>query len=148
MRAFMKGIMQWKNYACMMFTGSVCLYGIIAFSMGDRALNLGILLQLLVISALGTLIQGIAFNPEWIIKKARYTTRMILFVVPFLIMLMAFALAFNWFPMDNMVSWFIFFGTFLATFIIMTASFEIVFRISGKRYNGLLGQYKKAQQKK
>lgn len=147
MRTFMKGLMQWKNYACMMFTGCVCIYGVIAFSTGQRALNIGVLLQLLVISALGTLIQGIVFNPEWVIKKAKYTTRIIIFIIPFLIMLMAFALGFHWFPMDSMANWLVFFGIFLAIFLIMTACFEMIFRITGKRYNGLLGQYKKARQK-
>lgn len=136
-------MIKWKNYACMMFTGCVCVYGAIALVYGEEELSIWVIFQLLILSALGTLIQGIAFVPDWIIKKAKYTTRMIIFVIPFLVLLTAFALIFRWFPADNMISWLIFIGIFLVIFVVMTLSFELAFRVTGKRYDGLLGQYKK-----
>ena len=37
---------------------------------------------------------------------------------------------------------------FIVIFIIMTIGFEVYFRIVGKKYDGLLGQYKKEREKK
>lgn len=143
MRKFIENVVTWKSYACFMFTGCVCLYGVIALLFGKTTLEIGTLFQLLLLSALGTLIQGIAFEETWLIKNTKYTTRMIIFIIPFFAMLTFFAFFFKWFPMDRMISWGIFLGIFLAIFIIMTISFELVFRMTGKKYDGLLGQYKK-----
>ena len=145
MKKFVNGMVIWKNYACMMFTGCVCLYGVIAMALGRDSLNLWVLLQMLIISALGTLIQGFAFSPDWIIKNAKYTTRMIIFTIPFLILLTVFALLFHWFPADRMINWIIFIGIFIALTLVLTLCFELAFRITGKRYDGLLGQYKKGK---
>ena len=143
MKKFISGVITWKNYACMMFTGCVCLYGAITLAQGGDSLNIWVLLQLIILSALGTLIQGIAFYPGWVIKNAKYTTRLIIFIIPFLILLTAFALIFHWFPADRMINWVVFIGIFIAITVVLTLSFELAFRITGKQYDGLLGQYKK-----
>ena len=143
MKRFIKGIVEWKSYACMMFTGAVCVYGVIAWGMGETTVRLGLLLQLLVVSLIGTLIQGIAFSEDWLIRNMAYAKRMILFVALFLPALTGFALLFRWFPTDRALSWGIFLLIFLAIFLAMVAGFELVFQITGKKYSGLLGQYKK-----
>ena len=53
---------------------------------------------------------------------------------------------FNWFPKENIGSWITFMIIFIAIFIVMTIGFEIYFRIAGKKYDGLLGQYKKERE--
>ena len=54
-------------------------------------------------------------------------------------------MGFRWFPTGNMLSWLIFLGIFFAIFVVMTLGFEIYFQIQGKKYDGLLGQYRKQQ---
>ena len=48
-------------------------------------------------------------------------------------------------PTGNMLSWLIFLGIFFAIFVVMTLGFEIYFQIQGKKYDGLLGQYREQQ---
>ena len=143
MNKFLEGVMAWKTYVCFMFSGCICVYCVITLCMGSTTLSIWSVFQMLLISALGTLIQGIAFNEEWFIKKAKYSTRIIIFVIPFLLLLTGCALLFKWFPTDEMVNWLMFVGIFLLIFIVMTLSFELFFRLTGKKYDGLLGQYKK-----
>lgn len=143
MKRFINGVMEWKKYACMMFTGTVCVYGVVVWFLGGTTIELGMLLELLVLSVLGTLIQGIAFSEDWIIRNMAYTRRMLLFVGLFLPFLTAFALIFQWFPAGELVSWAIFLLIFLVIFVVMVVSFELVFQMTGKKYDGLLGQYQK-----
>lgn len=143
MKKFLEGVITWKSYVCFMFSGCVCLYSVIALLTGERTLEIGILFQLLLLSAFGTLLQGIAFDETWVIKKAKYTTRLFIFIIPFFALLTAFAFFFQWFPTGQMMSWVIFLAIFLVIFVVMTVSFEIIFRVTGKKYDGLLGQYKK-----
>lgn len=147
MSNFMDAVIKWKTWACLMFTGTTIVYGVISVAFGREWVSVWMLLQFLVISAVGTLLQGIAFNEDWIIKKAKYTTRMFIFIVPFLAMLTLAAIVFNWFPKDDLVNWAVFLVIFLLIFVVMTVSFELVFKITGKRYDGLLGQYKEKREK-
>ena len=143
MKRFWNEIMEWKNYIGLMFTGSICVYGVIALLLGKESLELSVVGQILLISVLGTLIQGIAFAEDWVIKHMAYTKRMLLFVALFLPMLSACAVVFHWFPTTRLISWFIFIGIFLVVFVIITLMFELHFRAAGRKYDGLLGQYKK-----
>lgn len=147
MKKFLDGVMQWKTYACFMFTGSVIIYMILALCMGDSLVSLSTLFSLLIVSAVGTLIQFVAFS-EVVIKKMRYSLRMIVFCVPFLAMLIICALCYGWFPVNYAYSWIVFVGIFLVVLGGMTLGFEIYFRITGKKYDGFLGQYKKAKEEK
>lgn len=143
MKRFLKGVANWKNYASLMFTGWVCVYGLIAYLLGEREISLGVLFQILVISLVGSLIQGIAFEEEWLIRKMSYGKRMLLFVGMFLPVLSVFAALFHWFPTGELMAWGIFLLIFVVILVFMTLGFEILFRITGKKYDGLLGEYKK-----
>lgn len=143
MKRFWNGMMEWKNYAAMMFTGCICVYTVIALAMGKESMELVMVGQLLVVSLLGTLIQGAAFEENWLIRNMAYTKRMMVFVVLFLPMLSACAVVFRWFPTTQFVNWLVFIGIFLIIFLIITLLFELHFRAAGRRYDGLLGQYKR-----
>lgn len=146
MKRFFKGVLLWKNGASLMFTGSVLLYCMISLLYGEAELEISIVFSLLLLSALGTLLQFLAFT-EYVIKNVRYSLRLLIFAVPFLILLTGCAYLFRWFPMDLFQSWLIFSGIFLGIFMITSLGFEIYYRISGKKYDGLLGQYKKSRSK-
>lgn len=149
MKNFFESVLEWKSAAALMFSGSVILCAIIMSFMGQRAVPVATLASLLILSSVGTLIQYIAFGNR-AIKKLRYTLRMIIFIIPFFALLMINALCFHWFPAENIHSWLLFSLIFVAIFLIMTIGFEIHFRITGKKYDGLLGQYRqrKEQEKK
>ena len=144
MKKFLSGMMEWKSAAALLFTGSVILYVIIAAIQGKTSLELSVVSSILIISALGTFIQYVAFTDR-IIKNLRYTIRMFIFIIPFFAVLAANAYFFNWFPVESGI-WITFTVIFLSVFIIMTIGFEMYFRIMGKKYDGLLGQYRKQKE--
>ena len=128
-----------------MFTSSMIIFMIISLLFKNESVKITTILSILLFSILGSLIQYIAFT-NILIKKASYSIRLILFVIPFLAVLTLCAICFNWFPKENIGSWITFIIIFIAIFIVMTIGFEIYFRIAGKKYDGLLGQYKKERE--
>ena len=143
----MKNITKFITQISCMFTGFMMVFMIISLLFKKESIEITTLLTILLFSILGSLIQYIAFT-NFLIKKANYSTRLIIFVVPFLTILTLCAICFNWFPKDNIGSWVTFIIIFIVIFIIMTIGFEVYFRIVWKKYDGLLGQYKKEREKK
>ena len=45
-------------------------------------------------------------------------------------------------------AWAVFLGMFFLTFVGMTIGFDIYFRITGRKYDGLLGQYRREKEEK
>ena len=116
MKRFLKGVAEWKRHMCMVFTAAVCIYMAISWLYGERSVGMGILLQLLAVCVLhGSLLKDLSLC----------------------------AWAFDWFPADSLKSWGLFLLIFLVIFAVMTAGFEILFFVTGKKYGGLLGQYQK-----
>ena len=64
----------------------------------------------------------------------------------FLPLLAVTAWAFQWFPME-IESWMGFLGIFLVIFAAMTIGFEMYYRLTGRKYDGLLGQYRREKEK-
>jgi len=141
MKSIHQGIKEWFFSVCCMFTGSILLYMLITFLSGQKTINIVTLFSILILSAAGTFIQFLAFT-NYIIKKMRYTRRLLLFMLLFLPVLSLCAFCFRWFPISKVESWILFVIIFLAIFIIMTIGFEIYYHIAGQKYDGLLGQYK------
>ena len=145
MRKFAEGIVEWKTNAALMFSASVVVCAVIMKFTGNDSIPFTVLVSLLIISAIGTFLQHLAFTDR-IIKKMRYTTRMIIFFLPFLALLMANAWYFFWFPIEDTTHWLIISGIYLVVFIGGTVSFEIYFHAMGIKYDGLLGQYRKQRE--
>lgn len=145
MKRFIEASLQWKTAASLMFTGSVIISMIVFSCFGQQEISIMTLLSLLLLSALGTFLQFLAFT-DHIIKQLRYSLRLVVFAVPFLLLLTGCAYFFRWFPTEEFGSWVVFAGIFLGIFCIMTLAFEIYFRCMGKKYDGLLGQYRKQQE--
>ena len=76
------------------------------------------------------------------IRDRRYTLRLFVFAVPYLAVLSAIAAGFGWLPAAQPGAWARFSLIFLAVLLTMTLGFELYYRISGKKYDGLLGQYR------
>ena len=142
MKRFFAFVMEWKTAASFMFSGSIVIYGVVSFLLGEHTFPLSALLSLGIMSMCGTFLQLLAFSNHFF-KKMRYTLRMLVFFVPFFLILAAVAHFFAWFPTESSFSWLIFSAIFLIAFIGATVSFEIYFHFMGKKYDGLLGQYRK-----
>ena len=110
-----------------------------------QQISLVMLWTLFAVSVAATLIQGVCFS-DWIFKKLRYTWRSLLFIVLFLPTLTLTTWKAKWFPMEQAGSWAVFIGMFFLIFIVMTIGFDIYFRFTGRKYDGMLGQYRKQKE--
>ena len=145
MKQFLKGVVEWKTSACMIYTAAMFLYLVFSLIFGNDQVSITMLWALFFASAAASLIQAVCFS-TWIIKKMRYTLRSLLFVVLFLPALTLAAWKGEWFPMEEAGAWAMFIGMFFLIFIVMTIGFDIYFRITGRKYDGLLGQYRKEKE--
>ena len=147
MKQFLKGLVEWKTSACMIFTAAIFFYLFFCWVYGTREVSTTMLWTLFWVSAAASLIQAVCFS-DWIIKKMRYTRRSLLFVLLFLPTLTLAAWKGGWFPMEQTGAWAVFLGMFFLTFVGMTIGFDIYFRITGRKYDGLLGQYRREKEEK
>ena len=147
MKHFWKGVMEWKTGASLIFTGAMFFYLFFSWLFDNRTVSTTMLWTLLLVSIAASLIQGICFS-SWIIKKMRYTRRSLLFVLLFLPTLAFAAWKAEWFPMEKAGAWAMFIGMFFLIFIVMTVGFDIYFRITGRKYDGMIGQYRKEKEEK
>ncbi len=145
MKRFLKGIVEWKTSACMLFTAAMVIYLFFSLIFDNRVVSTALLWGLLLVSAAGSLIQAVCFS-DWIIKKMRYTWRSLLFVLLFLPVLSFTAWKADWFPTDQVGAWAMFIGIFFLIFAAMTVGFDIYFRITGRKYDGMIGQYRRRKE--
>jgi len=142
MKNFLTFVVEWKSAAALVFSASVVLSGAIMLLNGMYSIPINVVISLLIVSMGGTFFQLLAFG-ERIIKNVRYTIRAVIFVIPFFVLIKITARFFQWFALDNTMLWMWFSAIFLAVFIVWIVAFEIYFRVIGKKYDGLLGQYRK-----
>ena len=142
MKKFLRCVIEWKISTCIAFTASVLIYMAIAFFMGEKALPFSTMFSLLLLSAVGSFLQYLCFADR-ILHCLRYSLRLLLFTVLFLPVVAGCAWLFNWLPKENPYAWLTMLLIFLAVLIVMTVGFEIYFWLVGKRYDGLLGEYKR-----
>lgn len=145
MKNFFEGVLEWKTAAALMFSASVILCSVTLLFMGENSMPIPTLASLLIVTLIGTSLQLLAFTDR-IIKKMRYSIRMIVFAMPFLALLAANAWFFRWFLVESTSHWLIFAGIYLVVFLGGTISFEVYFHATGKKYDGLLGQYRKQRE--
>ena len=138
-------MLEWKTSAAMMFSASVALCAVILFITGESAMPISILASLLIVSMAGAFMQFLAFTGR-IIKKMRYTARVLVFAAPFFAILAGNAWFFRWFPVDGAVHWLMPVSIFFTVFVGGTIAFEIYYRAMGKKYDGLLGEYRRERE--
>ena len=145
MKKFLKGVVEWKTSACMMFTAAIFIYLLFCLIYDTHEVSTAMLWGLFWVSAAGSLIQAVCFS-DWIIKKLRYTWRSLLFVLLFLPVLALAAWKTGWFPTDQVGAWAMFIGIFFLIFLVMTVGFDIYFQVTGRKYDGLIGQYRRKKE--
>ncbi|MDO4545715.1 MAG: hypothetical protein Q4C25_06120 [Bacillota bacterium] len=142
-----KFLAQWVISLCFMFTVIQLLYLMSRFLGGQTVAPLTETLSIFLLSLVATFLQLLCFTDS-VIKKMRYSYRLGLFAVTFLPLLSLIAIVFGWIPNMYVGPWLVFLAIFVAIFIATAACFEVYFRLAGKKYDGLLGQYKKAQEER
>ena len=145
MKRFLKGVAELKTAICVLYTAAMTIYLFFCTVFGHRQISLVMLWTLLAVSAASALIQALCFS-TWIIRKMRYTLRSVLFVALFLPLLCFAAWKGEWFPMAQPGAWALFLGIFFLFFIGLTAGFEVYYRAAGKKYDGLIGQYRRQKE--
>lgn len=145
MKKFFRGLVEWKMSACVLFTAAMFIYLFFCLIYDNREVSTAMLWGLFWVSAAGSLIQGICFS-DWIIKKMRYTWRSLLFILLFLPVLSLAAWKTQWFPADQAGAWVLFIGIFFLIFLVMTVGFDLYFRVTGRKYDGLIGQYRRKKE--
>lgn len=139
LKKLLSGIIKGTAYG---FTAMMMVFAIISLFFGQGGISVYFILQIWFVAIVCAVLQGLFFT-NIIIKKMHYTFRVILFSVPFLLFLVAVAYFCRWFPVENIISWAIFFASFIFCFVFMIVFFEIYFKITGKKYDGLLNEYKR-----
>lgn len=147
MKNVIKIIGQLPKYTAYSFSMCMSVFTVIGLIAGAKTISINMLVQLFAICFVAAVLQMIAFS-EICIKKMIYIKRLALFMFPFLAVITAFALVFDWFPKENISAWLIFIGIFVLCFIISTILFEIHFKITGDKYTGILNEYKEKNNKK
>ena len=145
MKNFFETVLEWKSAAALMFSASIVLCVVVLLFLGETHVPIPMIASLLVVSAVGTFLQMLAFSDR-IIKRMRYTLRLLLFAAPFLALLAGNAWFFHWFHVEDALHWLVFASIYLVVFVGGTISFEIYFSLMGKKYDGLLGQYRKQKE--
>ena len=134
MKKFLEGAIEWKMRTCFIFTGSVFVTGIVYAVTGQSGITLLTLLGLLIVSAVGSLLQWLMVT-DVLFKKMAYPLRICLFAVPFLAVLCGCAVWCGWFPAFDIVNWAVFVGIFLLMLAGITVGFEIYYRVTGRKYD-------------
>lgn len=145
-KKFYVKVIEWKTWACMFFTATVIIYMAVSFFTGGENISLSTLLGLLIVSTGATFVQFLCFTDN-IIKKLKYSLRLLLFVVLYFPFLAGCAFLFKWFPTQYAGAWIMFGAIFIVFFVVFTICFEIYFKFTGKKYDGILGQYIKEREK-
>lgn len=141
MKKVIEIISQIPKYTAYSFSMSMVVFMVISLIVGVESMSTSRLIQLLIICIVAAILQMIAFS-DICIKKLAYTKRLVVFMFPFLVVITAFAVKFEWLPIESIGAWGIFIGIFLICFIVSTILFEIYFRITGDKYTGILNEYK------
>lgn len=139
MKKLIQIIIPIKTAACYSFTVMMLFYALYAWFAGF-GITPQITLSFLLISFVGGVLQCVAFS-SLVIKKLSYALRLCVFVIPFFLCLLLCARFFTWVPMGVTGAWLVFFLIFAVIFIVMTVFFELYFRLTGRKYDGLLGEY-------
>ncbi len=146
MKKFLKAMAEFKTWLCLCFTGSMLIYTVCNMIFGNGTMGCDVVFQILALCVGVTLLQWLCFSGA-VFKKLRYSLRMLIFSVPMLGLLSLCAAAFHWFPTDRPEAWGSFLLAALIAFVGISLGFEIYFWAVGKKYDGLLGQYRSKKAK-
>lgn len=130
-----------KSFGAMIFAGLIIVYTVFGGWFFDlKEISMSLVWQALFIALIASALHFVVFT-DTVLKKSGYAHRAILFSVPLLIVLSAFAYFGKWFPADNITNWLIFVAVYLFFFGIILIVFKLYFKFTGKKYTELLNAY-------
>ena len=147
MKKFFQFVVEFKSWLCLCFTAAMLIFLTVSWLVGEETVKIVSLFQIFLMAAGITLLQFIFFSGR-VIKKMRYSLRLVLFILPMLLIVTVCAVWFGWVPAGNLSAWILFYAIFLVCFVLICAGFEFCFWVSAKKYDGLLGQYREKQEKR
>lgn len=142
MKKFFQVVIVVKERAALIYTATMCFYLFFLFMYQQESAPLPTLLSLLLVSIAAGMMQVVAFS-DLLFKKLAYGWRMVVFAVPFFVVLTAFAVGFGWFPTEDIGAWVSFVVIFLVIFLFITAGIELYYHLSGRKYNDRLDWYRR-----
>ncbi len=147
MKKFFHFVVELKSWISLCYTAAMFIFLTISWFVGGRTVEILTLFQILFMTIAITLLQYICFS-DHVIKKMRYSRRMLIFVVPMLTIITLCAVWFEWVPSGNTGAWVTFFAAALVCFVLICAGYEFCFWVMGKKYDGLLGEYREKRKKR
>lgn len=147
MKKFFQFVVELKSWICLCFTASILIFITISWLVGEETVKIANLFQIFLLAAGVTLLQFVFFSGR-VVKKMRYSVRLVLFLLPMMALITVCAVSFGWVPMETPGAWVMFFVSFLVCFVLICAGFEFCFWVTGKKYDGLLGEYKAKREKR
>ena len=145
MKKWMQQIPRFLENLCVSFTLAVLLYSL--WGAQKETMRRGWLYEIFFICVLATLLPGVFFYENRWTKRVSYLWRMVFYGVAMLVVVSLCAIGFQWFPRTDLHNWLVFWGVFLAGFVLIALVFEISFRFRRKVYQEALDRYKKEQNK-
>lgn len=147
MRRFFEIAMEIQTRACLIFTGAVLAYGLIYGILAEWQVSVAMIFELALACLLCAVVQFIFFS-GMVIRTMSYGKRILCSLPVFLVMMLAMALIFQWFPAAELLGWVISLGIFVLMFGGITLGFEIYFRATGRKYDDRLAEYKRTHGEK
>lgn len=147
MKKFLSAAQWVARSACISFSASVLFYSLIDMAFSGMEMRYSLIWQILLLCVVICILQYCFFTGQ-VIKKKSYTFRLLLFFPALLLIVSLFGCGFHWFPLENLSAWGSFLGICIALYLLITAGFEIGFRLTGKQYNDKLGRYQKEREKR
>lgn len=142
MKKFFQLVAAIKECACLCYTGAMCFYIFFLSVFKQETASVRMLLSLLVVCVVAGAMQVAAFS-NLLFKKLAYGWRLMVFAVPFFAVLTAFAVGFQWFPIESAGAWVTFVVIFIAVFLAITAGIGLYYRLSGRKWDDRLDWYRR-----
>ena len=139
MKRFVETVFAIKVNACLCFTGIMIVSVLVELLWGITLVAPWRVTQMLVLSLICGALQYVFYSGR-VVKRMGSFGRVTCFMLLLFMAVAAFAVAFGWFPLEHLSAWGVFFGIFIVAFLAIGTGFEIMFRITGRRYTNLLDQ--------
>lgn len=146
MKRFLSAVLRIKIQACILFAASVVIALAVSLFLPDWSLTETILWQDMLICFVGSFLQWLSYSPD-VFKSLRYGVRHLVFAPVFLAFLSVCAYFFHWFPVEYFTAWLLFAGIFLVMFFIISLVFRIYYKMTGKKYDDALLNFKQGEEK-
>lgn len=137
MKSFISYTLSMKTNACYIFTAIMMFYALGSVIWTGAPLTGLRILQVLLLSLLCGVLQVLVFS-DLLFKRMGFGPRNLLLGLVLLALVTGYALLCGWFPADRPSAWAAFLVLFLLVFLGLTVGFEVVFRLTGRRYTSLL----------